>query len=80
MVKPIDPHTTSLDYTKDRIRRNDTSLLSYDANILTAYDLSIHALCLRKGAVGLRHAFIESGRSVSLWLESKSRHGILRRL
>ncbi len=35
MVKPIDPHTTSLDYTKDRIRRNDTSLLSYDANILT---------------------------------------------
>ncbi|HEV7701530.1 MAG TPA: DUF5916 domain-containing protein [Pyrinomonadaceae bacterium] len=33
--KPINPLTTSLDYTKDTIRRHDTGLTAYDANIFT---------------------------------------------
>jgi hypothetical protein len=33
--KPIQPLTVSLDYTKDKLRRNDTHLLSYDTNIIS---------------------------------------------
>ncbi|MBP7416639.1 MAG: carbohydrate binding family 9 domain-containing protein [Pyrinomonadaceae bacterium] len=33
--KPINPLTTSLDYTKSKLRRNDTGLLAYDTNIFT---------------------------------------------
>ncbi len=33
--KPINPLTTSLDYTKSRLRRNDTGLLAFDTNIFT---------------------------------------------
>ena len=33
--KPIDPFRISLDYTKSRLRRDDTGKLSYDTNIFT---------------------------------------------
>jgi hypothetical protein len=33
--KPINPLTISVDYTKDKLRRNDTHLLSYDTNIIS---------------------------------------------
>jgi hypothetical protein len=33
--KPITPLTTSLDYTKSKLRRNDTNLLAYDTNIFS---------------------------------------------
>jgi len=33
--KPIDPLTTSLDYTEDRIRRHDTGLFAYKTNIFS---------------------------------------------
>lgn len=33
--KPIDPFRTSLDYTKSKLRREDTNLLAYDSNIFT---------------------------------------------
>ncbi|MBV9242513.1 MAG: hypothetical protein JO314_10950, partial [Acidobacteria bacterium] len=33
--KPITPLTTSLDYTKDRLRRHDTGLMAYNTNIFT---------------------------------------------
>ncbi len=33
--KPIQPLTVSVDYTKDKIRRNDTHLLAYDTNIIS---------------------------------------------
>jgi hypothetical protein len=33
--KPINPLTTSLDYTKDKLTRNDTHLTVYDTNIFT---------------------------------------------
>jgi hypothetical protein len=33
--KPINPLTTSLDYTKDKLTRNDTGRVSYDTNIFT---------------------------------------------
>lgn len=33
--KPIDPFVVTLDYTKSRLRRNDTSLLAFDTNIFS---------------------------------------------
>lgn len=33
--KPIDPLTTSLDYTKSKLTRNDTKLVAYDTNIFS---------------------------------------------
>jgi len=33
--KPTDPFVVSLDYTKSRLRRNDTELLAYDTNIFS---------------------------------------------
>jgi hypothetical protein len=33
--KPIDPFRISLDYTKSRLKRDDTGRLSYDTNIFT---------------------------------------------
>ena len=33
--KPVDPLRISLDYTKSRLRRNDTGLLAFDTNIFT---------------------------------------------
>lgn len=34
-LTPIDPLTTSLDYTKDKLTRHDTGLVAYDTNIFT---------------------------------------------
>lgn len=33
--KPVDPLTTSLDYTKSKLTRNDTKLVAYDTNIFS---------------------------------------------
>lgn len=33
--KPLDPLTTSLDYTKSKLTRNDTGLVAYDTNIFS---------------------------------------------
>jgi hypothetical protein len=33
--KPVDPLTTSLDYTKSKLTRNDTELVAYDTNVFS---------------------------------------------